>query len=193
MKDNKVILKFSFWIKNRSSSQVVILGLVLFLFFTAVILPRQSANTKEYAGEMGSIDLKFFYTAEEVNQMASAYGEDGRAAYIQARWTYDLAWPIVYAFFLSTSISYIFARGFFVGSKWHIGNLIPIGGMVIDYLENIAITYVMLKHPVQLNWLANMTAIFTSVKWILISVGFGLLFMGLIRWGIILRRRQMLN
>jgi membrane-anchored glycerophosphoryl diester phosphodiesterase (GDPDase) len=65
-----------------------------------------------YSSEVGSVDLSLWYTSDEVYEMAEAYGEEGRQAYIQAWLTFDVIWPIIYMVFLSISISYLFKKIF---------------------------------------------------------------------------------
>jgi len=157
---------------------VTLAGVVVFILFTALVLPGQSAREDDPTGDVGSPDLFFYYSADDLYRMAEAYGEQGRAEYIQVRFTFDLVWPLVYTFFLATAISWVFARAFSDGSKWQLANLAPVMGMVFDYLENIATSLVMWQYPAQtplVDWLA---AIFTSLKWILIGTSFVLLLMG---------------
>lgn len=185
-----MLRRVSQWISRNSTGRIVLLSLAIFLVFTAVVLPYQASKTEAYAGEVGSVDLKLFYTPDEVYQIAEAYGEDGRSLYVKARLTFDVIWPFVYAFFLSTAISYIVQRVLDEDSWWQFSNLVPLCGLLFDYMENISITVVMLKYPIRLTWLAGMTAIFTGLKWILISFGCVLLVFGLFVWKIIHNNTQ---
>jgi hypothetical protein len=91
----------------------------------------------------------------------------------------------VYTFFLTTAISWLYARAFSTGSRWQRANLAPVLGMLFDYLENLSTSLVMLRYPHQtpvVDWLAPL---FTSLKWILILGSFVLLLVGLMVavWG----------
>ena len=171
-------IQFSGWLHRISNGWVTLIGLVVFILFTALVLPGQSTRDDESIGDAGSPDLSFYYSADDLYRMAEAYGEQERAEYIRVRFTFDLVWPLVYTFFLATAISWIFAGAFSEGSKWQLANLAPVLGMLFDYLENIATSFVMWRYPSHtpvVDWLA---AIFTSLKWILIGTSFVLLLMG---------------
>ena len=171
-------IRVSGWLHKISNGWVALAGMVVFLLFTALVLPAQTAREDTEIGEVGSPDLSFIYSAADLYAMAEGYGEAGRSEYVRVRFTFDLVWPLVYTFFLVTSISWVYARAFRTQSKWQLANLAPVLGMLFDYLENIATSLVMWRYPIQtpvVDWLAG---VLTGLKWILISVSFILLLIG---------------
>ena len=170
--------RISIWFYRFSTGKRTFLFLFVFILFTILVLPKQSADAGSYAGDVGSPDLSFFYTPEDLHKMAEAYGEQGRVAYINARFTFDLIWPLIYALYLSTSISWIFKRAFESESHWRWANLAPIMGMAFDYLENVSTAMVMYRYPDPTNFLAAIAPFFTTIKWIFVAGSFGLLFYG---------------
>jgi len=185
-------IRFSGWLHKISKGWVALAGVVVFLLFTALVLPAQTAREDTEIGEVGSPDLSFYYSAADLYEMAEAYGEAGRSEYIRVRFTFDLVWPLVYTLFLVTSISWVYARAFSEGSKWQLANLAPVLGMIFDYLENMATSLVMWRYPAQtavVDWLAG---IFTILKWVLISASFILLIVGAVfaTWGWIKQSRS---
>lgn len=171
-------IRFSGWLYKISNGWVSLAGVVVFLLFTALVLPAQTSRQDPQIGEGGSPDLSFYYSAADLYQMADTYGEAGRAEYLRVRFTFDLLWPLVYTFFLVTAISWIFAQALSEQSKWRLANLAPVMGMFFDYLENIATSLVMSRYPVQtpvIDWLAG---VFTTLKWIFIGGSFVLLLGG---------------
>jgi hypothetical protein len=96
------------WLYKVSSGWAALISLGIFVAFTALVLPDQAKSASEVSGDARTPDLSFFYTPNELLEMAESYGEDGRDAYIKARFTFDLAWPVVYTLFLATSISWVF-------------------------------------------------------------------------------------
>lgn len=165
-------------IQRISTGWVTLAALVFFLAFTALVLPRQAAQAEADAGGADSPDMSFFYSAAELYDMAKAYGSEGRAAYVRARFTFDLVWPLVYTVFLCTSISWVYARAFPRHSAWQRANLAPLLGALFDYLENLSTSLVMLRYPAQtavVDWLAP---IWTLIKWILVYGSFALLVIG---------------
>ena len=166
-----------------STGWVALAAMVIFLLFTALVLPRQS---EAGAGDVGSPDTSFTYSRDELYRMAEAYGAQGRAAYVRARLTFDVIWPIVYTLFLSTAISWLYGRAFQPGSPWRRANLAPVLGALFDYLENLSTSVVMVRFPDRTPVVDTLAPIFTLVKWIFVGGSFVLLFIGLVanawRW-----------
>lgn len=175
-----ILNRFSTWLYKVSNDWVSLAGLIIFLLFTALVLPAQAAGADTFSEEVGSPDMSFFYSPDELYKMAEAYGEQGRAAYIQARFTFDLIWPLVYTLFLSTAISWTFQRALLSETRWCWVNLAPFLGMVFDYLENISTAYVMFRYPMQINILASIAPFFTVIKWFFVSASFVVLIFGII-------------
>jgi hypothetical protein len=168
------------WIQRLSNGRVALISLIIFLAFTAFILPEQASQARLSTGYDSSPDLSFFYTSDSLYNFAEVYGEEGRAAYVKARFTFDIIWPFVYMVFLSTAISWLFQGIFKDGSIWQLSNLVPIGGMILDYLENISTSIVMIRYPNPSGVIAIVAPVFTSLKWIFVGGGFILLLLGLV-------------
>ncbi|MEJ2601170.1 MAG: hypothetical protein P8Z00_22760 [Anaerolineales bacterium] len=111
---------------------------------------------------------------------AEAYGAAGRQAYVQARFTFDLIWPLVYASFLVTSISWLSSRAFPTHSLWQRANLVPLLGLLFDYLENLATSLVMLRYPQTTPVVDVLAPVFTGLKWIFVFGSFVVLLAGVI-------------
>jgi hypothetical protein len=158
---------------------VVLAGLVIFVLFTSLVLPQQSRMAEESADGAGSPDLSLWYSADVLYAMAEAYGEEGRQAYVRARFTFDLVWPMVYTLFLCTTISWLFRRGFSVASLWQRANLAPLGGALFDYLENVSTSLVMIRYPAQTPVVDGLASLFTLSKWALVGGSFVLLLVGI--------------
>ncbi len=112
--------------------------------------------------------------------MAEDYGAEGRAAYIYARFTFDLIFPLAYLFFLTTSISWLLSRGLTETPRWRLLNLFPLAGAVFDYLENISTSLVLGRYPAQTPVIDVMAPVFTLVKWFFVNGSFVLLILGLL-------------
>jgi len=171
--------RISEWLSKISKGWVALSALVLFLLFSALALPKQAAESELEIGDAGSPDMSFFYSPSELYEMAEAYGEEGRAAYIKARFTFDLVWPLVYLLFLSTAISWINKKSFREGSWWQGVNLVPLLGATFDYLENVATSVVMWRYPGQTAVVVLLAPVFTMVKWVFVGGSFSLLGIGI--------------
>lgn len=166
---------------GRASKWWVALGAsLLFLFFTAAVLPQQAEQAETYSQGAGSPDGSFYYSAETLYTMAEAYGEDGRSAYIRARFTFDVVWPLVYTAFLATAISWVFLRAFPPTSRWQLANLVPVIGAIFDFLENTSTSIVMARYPDTIPVIASIATIFTMTKWIFVNGSFVVLLIGII-------------
>jgi ABC-type dipeptide/oligopeptide/nickel transport system permease component len=188
---SEMLRSISTWLRRFSSGWIALLGLVVFLAFTALVLPGQSAQAREASGGAGTPDLSFVYSPADLYRMAEAYGSQGRADYIRARFSFDLVWPLVYTFFLATSISWSMSKAFPASSRWQLVNLVPLLGLLLDYLENLASSLVVARYPATTPVVDLLAPVFTLTKWLTLGAGFVLLVIGLVaagwKWG--LRRR----
>ena len=161
--------RFSSWLVRRTPGWLALLATVAFLLFTAAVLPQQSARAEQAGGGASSPDTSFFYSPADLVAMADAYGPEGRRAYVQARYTFDVVWPVVYGVFLVSSISWLSRRGFPSGSRWQRGNLVPLAAVLFDILENLTTSIVMLRFPEPAPIPAMLAPWFTAIKWILVG------------------------
>jgi hypothetical protein len=168
-------LRLSNWLHRVSTGKITLAALVIFLLFTALVLPGQAADADEVAGGAETPDLSLYYTADDLYQMAQAYGEEGRAAYIRARFTFDVVWPLVYTFFLVTALSWLSDRVLPTGSVWQLANLAPILAASLDFLENLATSLIMWRFPMQTPVVDILAGPFTALKWLFVSGSFVLL------------------
>jgi hypothetical protein len=178
--------QISDWLRRLSTGWVALSALVIFLLFSALVLPQQATKAEQETGGADSPDTSFFYSADDLYRMAESYGEQGRQAYIRARFTFDLVWPLVYTFFLVTAISWVFSRAFAPDSPWQWANLAPLLGALFDYLENLSTSLVMLRYPDQTAVVDLLAPVFTALKWSLLGASFVLLVGGIViavwRW-----------
>ena len=173
--------RISDWLHKISTGWLTLTGLVIFILFTALVLPRQTSQADPSSEEVGSPDLSFFYSSDDLYGMAEAYGAEGRTDYIRARLTFDVIWPVVYTMFLATAISWVFARCFDPDSSWQLANLIPVLGMMLDYLENLSTSLVMFRYPNTTPVVDFLAPIFTATKWIFVNGSFVILLVGVIK------------
>lgn len=167
---------------SGSTSGVSLLGLLIFLAFMILVLPRQASAGDPAQAASASPDLSFYYSPADLHRMAASYGEQGRAEFVRSHWTFDLVWPLVYTFFLVTAISWLGERGFSPGSRWRMLNLLPLAAIFFDYAENAATSLVMLRFPLRLPLIEMLASISTPAKWIMVVMSFAALFAALIGW-----------
>lgn len=174
-----MLKRLSTWLNLKSTGWVTLVALIVFILFMVFFLPGQSSG-----GE--TPDTSLFYTTADLYRMAEQYGPAGRAEYIRVRFTFDLIWPLVYAAFLITSISWLARRVYPLASVWQLTNLAPLVGMLLDYLENISTALVMARYPAVTTLLAQLAPYFSILKWLFVGLSFliwvGLTFAFLWEW-----------
>jgi len=152
-----------------------LLSLLVFLLFGALVLPIQSRAAENCSASVGSPDTSLVYSARDLYQMAEFYGEAGREAYIRARFSFGLVFPLVYTFFLVTCISWLLSKALPVSSSWRVLNLVPLAGMVFDFLENFSASAVIGRYPLESPLAAALAPAFTFMKWVFVGGSFLLL------------------
>jgi hypothetical protein len=160
---------------SLSKGWVALAGLAVFLLFTMLVLPGQAAQSEARTGGGRQPDSSFIYSTADLYDMAEAFGPTGRQAYIRARLTFDVVWPLVYAFFLATSISWLAGMAFPPGSRWRRLNLAPVAGLVLDYLENLSTSLVMARYPARTPVADLLAPAFTLLKWVFVGGSFAAL------------------
>ncbi|MBM7580896.1 hypothetical protein [Jeotgalibacillus terrae] len=155
-----------------------LVSLIIFAAFLGFILPNEAAESSRVTGTSESPDSSFFYTPETLFSIAEIYGEEGRAYYVRARYTFDIIWPIAYFLFLTTTLGILFKP--IQRSKWRYAILFPLSGLVFDYLENLSTSLVMSFYPERLDIFATVAPVFTAVKWTSIYASFALIPIGII-------------
>lgn len=173
--------KLSPWLYKVTNGWLTLIAIILFLSFTALVLPQQAKKAENLTGTSASPDTSLTYTPNDLYQMAETYGKQGRKAYIQARFTFDLIFPIIYTLFLVIVISWLTDKILTPNNPWRRINLVPIWGAIFDYLENTATSLVMWRYPTQTP-IALLAPIFTLIKWLFVGGSFLLLFIEIGIW-----------
>jgi len=142
-----------------------------FVAFGAAVLPVMSARSAGYTPDGGAFDTGFFYTPAEALAKVAAYDDAGRAAYTRDRWTFDLAFPAVYGFFMLSA--WAFSLRALAGDRarfrWL---LVPILGIAFDLVENTAVTALMLSFPPGSMAAAVASSLGSALKWVFVGAGF---------------------
>lgn len=181
------------WLISISSGWLALALTALMIVFMVWVLPDQAAKADVTSQGASSIDTLFFYQPGQLFEIAEAYGEEGRQAYIRARWTFDLVFPLVYGGFLITAIGWLLGTSTKPESKLRLLVLAPLVGVVFDYLENTAASLVLGVYPVRLGWAAFLASGFTLIKWIFVYGGFVVLLAAFIIWLVGRRKNSLLD
>ena len=155
-------------------------AVVVFALFTALVLPAQAEAGAFYTVRYPAPDTSLWYSPGDLYAAAQAWGPDGRAAYVSARVTFDVVWPLVYGALLLTTLAWVWARATVSGSRWRRTALLPVLAVMLDYAENICTATAIARYPARTPVLAELAPMFTAAKWLTLSASFLLLGIGLI-------------
>ncbi len=163
---NRIILSSSKW--------VVLSSTIIFLIFAGTVLPDQARKAEEYSAEIGSPDLSLFYSPTDLYQMAEEYGLSGRQAYIRARFTFDLLFPMIYGAFLLFTSAWSLGRTTDENNHKRLLIFIPVWAVLFDLLENTFAAVVISRYPQPSGIIAVLAPFFTFFKWLFVGGGFAL-------------------
>jgi len=167
-------------LKRFANGWLVMILMAGEVFFNAVILPPQQAKMMAASGGTSPIDLKLFYTPDQVYSMVASYGEAGRADYRLFELTGDILYPIVYTLFFSLLITWLFQRGFASNSQMQSWNVMPLGSWLFDLLENLGVVGMLSAYPSTPPLLAWLSTFATLIKWLFAGATIILILVGLV-------------
>jgi len=170
--------KLSAWCYRVTGPFVLTVSVFVFALFMALVLPAMAGVLTEVTGVEKSPDTSLVYSAADLYAMAEAYGAEGRAYYIYTRFTFDIAWPLAYLFFLAASLSYLYRPLVNKKQTWSPVNLLPFAAAFFDFLENSGASLVMYRYPAPTPFIARLTPVFTFLKWLFIGASFAALVLG---------------
>ncbi len=178
------------WLAERVRWWMAVAGLALFVLFIAVVLPAQAAAGSFYTSLHPAPDTERWYAPEDLYTAAAAWGEAGRAAYVRARITFDVVWPLAYGTFLLTALTWAWARATAPGSRWRRIALLPVLVVLLDYAENVCTATVVARYPARTPVLDVLAPVFTAAKWLTLSGCFALMIVGLVAALVVAIRRR---
>ncbi|GAB5553567.1 MAG: hypothetical protein Sapg2KO_31580 [Saprospiraceae bacterium] len=146
---------------------------VVYLIFAAFLLPfyaqkmnkaAKQENSAVKKADLKPLDLRFQYSKTDVDDFFKAIGPKGEEYYKFIESKIDMAYPIVYALFFMSLITFLFRK-----NKWDSGlvqwlSLLPLLAAIPDYFENFNILK-MLEHGAS-DALAAKGSLFTQIKWV---------------------------
>jgi hypothetical protein len=175
---NTISRKFHAW----TTGWRVIVLLVAFGLMMGYVMPLAGGILALAANNsVTPLDLMFFYTPEQAFDMIEKYGEAGRSLYFRIELTADILYPIIYTLFFGLLLSWLFQRAFQSGSSMQKLNVLPLGMLFFDLLENIGIVTMLSIYPAIPSFMAWVTMLFGTLKWGLFAVTVGLVLVGLVR------------
>ena len=166
----------------RATPRNVLLALVAFVGFSLI-----SFRLGPYARlgvritGMPLLDETFLYTPAQVSATLTAYGADGRRAYI-AFLVLDMLYPFFYIGALALLLAFTAPRLLPAGRLAHPLLLIPVVAGIGDWLENVALLSLVLAYPAGPAPLALLAAGITATKLVLVTASLVLATVGVVGW-----------
>jgi hypothetical protein len=148
--------------------------LVLFVLFSFFIFPEYQSRMGAIAGEyIQPLDTRMSYDAAEVQTLFEKLGTEGRDVYRFVTGKIDMIYPLVYVMLLMLVLTSLIRKLTVPGSRFALLALLPLGGMLFDYLENFSTLRLLRNYP-------NITEDEVSMGEMLTRIKHGFLFLSLI-------------
>lgn len=175
---------------KAANGKSLLLFLLLLIAFE-VLLMNISGKIEAASNGASVLDLSMAYSPSDAYDLyLDKYSEDGRALYLRAE-CIDLLFPIVYTFFLALLISMGIKRFPEMPQEYRVLNILPLGALVADYLENAGIFTLLLTYPQKSYNAALWASGFGSLKWMIVFACILLALGSLVL--IIIRRKEILS
>lgn len=179
--------------RRLANWRLVIVSGVVFTAFAALLFrsaaPFGIPNVKDLCGQPPP-DVRLFVSAQDVQRFMAACGDAGRAAYRNLQLA-DLFYPAVSALFMASVLATALSSNSRHGSSWVAVASLPLLGAGLDYLENAAAWFVLLRYPDES---AAAAALFSAASATKLSVNWmaGILLIIVLAYGLLRRttRRQ---
>jgi len=163
---------------QMANGKVLIVLLVAGLIFQFIFQYRNN-TLKTYSGEdKPTLDSNLCYDSKSAYALFTKLKDPGRKLYAWTEITVDLIFPIIYAFFLSLLIIYLFQKCSINTSEQFVV-MLPFIAMLFDYGENILIAVMLFAYPQEHPALVSIASVFTKLKWSCVSVSFVAILFGL--------------
>ncbi|WP_157963192.1 hypothetical protein [Algoriphagus litoralis] len=144
----------------KSPLQILSNWKILLLLFALVLLANFLLG--QFMPKEQALDLKFAYSAKEAYDSILQLDENGLKRYRFGILALDMPYILIYGLFFSGVMFKLWGR------PWTI--LIPISIMVLDFFENVMVLEMLGHLPEQHLNLGSLASIFTTGKWIFVSI-----------------------
>lgn len=152
-------------LQRAATLRNTLLAAGLWLAFTAVIMPLAQLEIERAAPGPSIPDLRFSYTPAALYELLDGLAPSGRRMYQLAELTADVFYPLAREIFFALLLVRLQRRitggGFYL--PWL--PLWPLVTLLLDFLENVALTTITQQYPAKMNTLAQIASTLTTLKW----------------------------
>jgi hypothetical protein len=158
---------------KRSNLLVLFALFILLIFLLNYFMPRSLA-----------LDVHFAYSSKEAYGLLESMGPNLRANYLLIIWILDSAYMVTYLLFFSSLIIKV------LNSKYLAA--LPLLIFTLDLIENVTVTILLLKYPIQSQVLGLIASFFTTTKWLSVGV-FWIIFLACLVYHYVLKNQSDLD
>jgi hypothetical protein len=152
-------------IKRNINGKKILVLFILTTIIYIVMLTITIPKVMRFSGEMKLLDMMpTGYSADYINSLLNALGEEGRNAYLFNQLPLDMFYPFLFA------VTYCLALAYFLNKLGKLDSyllyfcLLPLFSGFFDYCENIGIITILNTYPNNSNVLGQITNIFSILK-----------------------------
>ncbi|MHA2139945.1 MAG: hypothetical protein ACXADC_06175 [Candidatus Thorarchaeota archaeon] len=154
-------------------------NLILAIISSAIVVTIMGFATQSMVydiyGDVTMPDTRLAYSYSEILEVFNTLGTEGLGAWLLVH-SLDFIFPLTYSFAIAFAISMLSRKLFPEKSGFKNLNLIGLLGGDADYIENILVASQVLSYPNLSQPIIQIASIVTTLKWVIIMVGFGLVF-----------------
>jgi hypothetical protein len=158
----------------------ILLFFGLYVLMIALVMNWGATKITALAGKpLQPLDLYFSYTPAHAYALIGEYGEAARNFYALFEMTADVAYPLIYTLLLCTLIGHAWKIVIEEKFRYAVLIFVPFLTLFFDLCENICIVSLLKNYPTPVDWLVNLSSIFTSLKWITVVLCLVVLVVGM--------------
>ncbi len=162
------------FIKKQSSLRNLILMIVSSFVIVMVMAMLTQTLVYDVYGEVTMPDTRFTYTITEITDVFNTLGSAGLNVWVQAHML-DFLFPLTYMLAMAFGMN-MEIRKLNLDDRAKLLVLIPLLGGLADYAENILVLTQIASYPSLSELIIAIASAITSLKWILLGIGFVTIF-----------------
>lgn len=150
--------------KMTGRKALVILGIFIIIWWLIDFSPIGVARLEEITGGVGILDFETRYSADFAYNWLESMGEAGRKFHLTRIMPLDIIFPPCFALMQFAFIAILMKAITNNGSWVRCFAVFPVFYTLLDWMENICLTTVMINYPIRLDALAVTCGWITSIK-----------------------------
>lgn len=179
-------------LSKAANGWIILLLSGLVLFFNLYLFP--STAVKYEGKDLQPLDLRMGYSKEDVMDLFTKMGVEGRNSYSFGLNVIDSIYPFVYTVLLILLLVFFINKLQLSNPNWSFFIILPALIMLADFIENRIVTAMLKSYPIIKHSTATFGSAATTAKWIITMVTVMLLFTAMITLAVrFIRQRKPLN